>query len=271
MGDLLPSVDWGQIGAGVVAAGTLGTAAFGLVESLGKALAFSRADKVPAKSGEREAKGGERKIEGDERKIKYWGLPYVGLHIVDESIRPFHDALECAYGSGFLEIISQQYRAGRSSGTAPDTIRQGIRLGLPFLDEARAVKVISAVWKLPEGNAQILALALRPTSVTSSASEPDGVDPAALAGRFSTALDARINAAFSLAEERYESCAKTLAGIAAVMLAIVFKISLPDEAISWPLAVCVGLVAVPLAPVAKDISTSLQNALTAFKSISSKV
>ena len=76
-------------------------------------------------------------------------------------------------------------------------------------------------------------------------------------------------AAFDVAEERYEAYAKGLAAVVAIGLALVFNWGLGFP-FSTPLALVIGAVAVPLAPVAKDISTSLQNALTAFKSVAGK-
>ena len=71
-----------------------------------------------------------------------------------------------------------------------------------------------------------------------------------------------------MTEERHETCAKTLAAITAVTMAVLFNFTLNTEqggGYPWYIAIAIGLVAVPLAPVAKDVSSSLQNALTAFK------
>ena len=253
------SMQWDQFGAGVAAVGSLGIAAFGVTEALGKAFAFTyRFGRGPT--------------------LHHWGLPYVGLGAVRKMAYPLRRALECAYGSEFAEIIAAQYRANRSSGSAPDTIRQGVRLGLPFLSLSAATDLIASVWHMSPALSQALARALQAPMM---ASPPvDGAagataaisdqDAGALAGRFASALDARIEAAFQLADERYETVAKTLAGLAALVLAATFKIGLQHVDLSWPLVIAIGLVAVPLAPVAKDLSTSLQSALTAFKSISGK-
>ena len=98
------SLQWSQFGAAVAAVGAFGVAAFGLVESAGKAIAFNG-----------------------------FGLPYAGFGTVKHAIRNLKPALKVAYGDDYMEIISYQYRAGRSTGSAPDTIRQGVRLGLPFM------------------------------------------------------------------------------------------------------------------------------------------
>jgi hypothetical protein len=264
------SVEWSQLGAGVAAVGSLGTAAFGFVESAGKAFAFTVS------------------IGRDHRQFN-WGLPYVGIGAVNRAIKPLRPALRCAYGDNYAEIIAQQYRSNRSAGSAPDTIMQGVRLGLPFLSLADATALISAVWHMDPAQSAALAQGLQapgaaPAAPAGGGAAPGAAAPAAtapavaLAARFSTALDARITAAFQLADERYETVAKTLAGVCAVGLALLFNWGLRDPTKAdqvygvYPplMALAIGLVAVPLAPVAKDISTSLQNALTAFKSIGGK-
>ncbi len=258
------SMQWSQFGAAVAAVGSLGVAAFGVVESLGKAFAFTF-------------------NVGKERRLIHFGLPYVGLGTVNRMTKPLRTALRCAYGDGYAEIIAQQYRADRSDGSAPDTIRQGVRLGLPFLGVEKAAELIAEVWHMDHKFSLGLAQALQadaespPPSggVAAAGAAPKGTidQHQALAGRFATALDARIKAAFQIADEQYEATAKALSGLAAVGLAVLFNWGLTvagKPPLSWVEAIGVGLVAVPLAPVAKDLSTSLQNALTAFKSISTK-
>ncbi len=257
------SIQWDQFGAAVAAVGSLGVAAFGVVEALGKAFAFTFSL-------------------GKERRLIHWGLPYVGLGTVNRMTRPLRAALRCAYGDGYAEIIAQQYRADRSDGSAPDTIRQGVRLGLPFLGVEKAAELIAEVWHMDHRFSLGLAQALQADTeatpsgggVAAGAASKGSIDQhQALAGRFATALDARIKAAFQIADEQYEATAKALSGVTAVGLALLFNWGLTaggKPPLSWVEAIGVGLVAVPLAPVAKDLSTSLQNALTAFKSISTK-
>jgi hypothetical protein len=247
-------LSWGDFGASIAAIGAFGTAAFGVVESAGKAIAFSGGD-------------------ADHR--HYIGLPYSGFGKVRKMLAPLKPALKCAYGHDYLEIIAQQYYADRSAGTAPDLIRQGVRLGLPFLDADIAEKIIGKIWSLDVAHSRALAAALQSSSdaVLDAAAETQAQ---ALAGRFASALDARINAAFDIAEQRYETQLKTAAGAIAIILAGVFNYALGSGndqhgLYPWAAALAVGLIAVPLAPVAKDLSSSLQNALTSFKSLTGKV
>ncbi|QUD87949.1 hypothetical protein [Phenylobacterium montanum] len=257
------SMQWDQLGAAVAGVGALGAAAFGVVESVGKAFAFSYR-------------------QGPHKHLRHVGLAYVGLGSVRRMIGPLRPALKLAYGADYEEIVAQQYRAGRSDGPASDTIRQGVRLGLPFLEQDAATALIAAVWDMPAASSGQLAAALKAPAAApaagggaaGAAAAAPAIDPAqALAGRFATALDARINAAFQVADEQYEASAKSWAAVVSVALAVGFNIGMAKAGVTplpWPIDILAGLVAVPLAPVAKDLSTSLQNALTAFKSISGK-
>ena len=254
-------IDWGHFGAVLSGIGALGIAAFGVTEALGKAFAWSTL-----------GPGGGH----------HFGLPYVGLSVVTKMLVPLRPALKRAYGEDFLRIIAQQYRSDRSSGRAPDTIRQGVRLGLPFLPESEAAKLIGAIWDMDPVHSLNLARSLMAETPSSSNGEdaapadaPSTSQPSAaasteqmqaLAGRFATALDARVNAAFALAEERYQAQAKLISGVVAVALAYAFEAGAKMK-LGPVTPGLVGLVAVPLAPVAKDLSSSLQDALTAFKSI----
>jgi hypothetical protein len=265
-------IDWAQFGALISAIGALGVAAYGVVEALGKALTFSYTEHEKP-SDPPGAVTPRATVRGSRMRTIRWGLPYVGFGAVSRMAKPLAPALECSYGANYLEIIAQQYRADRGTGRAPDMIREGVKLGLPFLTVPEAEAVISHVWKMEPARALALAQALNtdtaPPAPGAPALPPETVAAQLLAGRFATALNERVTAAFLLAEEQYEAWAKMLAGAAAVGLAVVFNLSL-NPRFPWWVAAIIGVVAVPLAPVAKDLSTSLQNALTAFKSIPTK-
>jgi hypothetical protein len=247
----------------VGAVGALGIASFGVVEAIGKTLFVF------------DLPGGRRVA----------GLPYVGFNKIQALIRLVGPALEVSYGRDYVRLIRQQYRARRSKGQAPETIRQGVRLGLPFLSQHAAAEVIRAVWGLPESNALQLAAALSqaPGSDATSPPSPAAEDessapapaPAALAARFATALDSRVQAAFDIAEQVYETRAQFWAGCVAIGLSLGYQgatsaWTIPTSGAQfgqWGIALLIGLVAVPLAPAAKDLSTSLSDALTALNKI----
>lgn len=246
-----------HIGTSIAAVGALGTAAFGLTETLGKTIVFGRR----------------------------FGLPMVGYGCVRELVKALEPALHVAYGAGngaggAEEVIRQAYRKGRGKGDAPDLIRQGVRLGLPFLGVERAGAVIDRTWGMGGERSRELALALQHRA--GDVPEPDAAaqEAAGMAARFGAVLDHRIRAAFELAEARYRAAVRSAAGMVAVALSLLFAAYHPltgtgtseggfvlPTGSNLVLALVVGLAAVPLAPVAKDLSSGLSAALKAWRDI----
>jgi hypothetical protein len=239
-----------QIPVYIAAVGALGVAAFGAVEAIGKTLFVFP---LP----------GTRHMAG---------LPYVGFGKVRALTVKVGPALKAAYGADYEKTLLQQYRAGRGKGQGPETIRQGVRLGLPFLGQEAAAKVIADIWGMPHASAVLLAAALiqspaQPPPADAKAPTDEALKEAqALAARFATALDTRVQAAFDSAEEVYETRAQFWAAIVALGLSLGYEAIQPGVKTleTWVLPVIVGLVAVPLAPAAKDLSSSLSDALGAL-------
>jgi hypothetical protein len=83
-------------------------------------------------------------------------------------------------------------------------------------------------------------------------------------GRFDLALSAMVDRAYERADQFYRNSCKALAGVFAVALAFVgnTQVRLPG----WEVLI-IGLVATPLAPVAKDIANAIQTASDAVRSV----
>jgi hypothetical protein len=88
-------------------------------------------------------------------------------------------------------------------------------------------------------------------------------------GRFDLALSAMIDRAYERGDQLYRNSCKALACVFAVVLAFVGNASLKatGQEIKWYEALTIGLVATPLAPVAKDIANAIQTASDAVKSV----
>ncbi|MDP3660463.1 hypothetical protein [Phenylobacterium sp.] len=228
--------------AAIIAVGALGTAAFGVVEAFGKALV-----------------------------VKGVGLPYAGFGYVKALVADYGPALRMTYGEHYKEIVQRQYRDGRAKGQAPDSLRQGVRLALPLMEEGAATALIGHAWGLGDDKSAALARAL--ISEQSGAITPTESETAAvLAGRFALAVDARIVAAFSLAEERYQAFARCAAGLVAIALSLFFNYAAKGgfvgrDGYPWMIALIIGLAAVPLAPIAKDLSSALSDSLRAWRQV----
>ncbi len=112
-----------------------------------------------------------------------------------------------------------------------------------------------------------------------------GIDPAALSaavaniqkgsaltsqdtnvlGRFDTMVSAILDAGYEKADQKYRNCAKLCAAVIAVLLSLGTAHELGETNL-W-LAFAVGLVSTPLAPMAKDLTSSIQAAAGAVSSV----
>lgn len=186
---------------------------------------------------------------------------------------PLLPPLALAYGDDVMELLKAQYRSSRAKGDLPRTLRQGVRIGFGTMEPGQIADCVMGLG-LPRGTADLAAEAihrarmLRPPASGEEERLPATGEPtvseegrSALA-RLETTIDARIDAALALAEIEYVTQTKVLAMV--VSLAIAFGVGLY---LGRSVVECfaVGIAAVPLAPVAKDLSTALQAAVKAFK------
>jgi hypothetical protein len=84
-------------------------------------------------------------------------------------------------------------------------------------------------------------------------------------GRFDLLLTTMHDQAYQRADQRYRNAAKALAVPVAVILALVARHVLNNQ-ISHLEAILIGLIATPIAPVAKDLSTAISTAAQALQS-----
>jgi hypothetical protein len=209
----LPDVD--HIGAIVLAAGALGTAAFGIVEGL-----------------------------------KRWKpLGEAGFPVVLELLNPIFVTLHAAYGPDVDKVLRAQYRGERSELTR--VIRQGARIGLKP-ENAEAVATSLGI---------VQAADLKAATEQIEVGRELSAEHRNVIGRYELAVDARIDAALCLAIDEYATVAKiTASAIAlAIALAVGLTVGQPFQAL------LVGIAAVPLAPIAKDVATALRSAADALR------
>lgn len=255
MASNIDGISWDQVPVLISAVGALGFAAMGMVEAIGKALLVFD-------------------VPWAKRTQRVFGLPYAGYGPVKRLIARVGPALEVSYGKNYAAILIGQYKAGRGAGQAPDTIRQGVRLGLPYLSATKAESVVSAVWGISSDLTHDFARSVTARGTDGAPAALPADTAQSLAARFATALDTSVQAAFDSAEQDYQAWARFWAGVAAVGLSLAYYATNPGTGGrtfgGWVLAALVGLAAVPLAPVAKDLSTSLSQALTALGQVRGK-
>lgn len=223
----------GFIGGAIAATGALGTAASGLVDAS-------------------KAFGG--------------GISNVGFKRIQAALHPFHGALQSAQ-SDWVATIRANWINGTPMEDQKTTAKSLIRLGLSSKNAAGMAAA---------GHVNPTDLVATVTAIEKGAAlTPDQVT---LLGRFSAAIDAAMDGGFERADQEYRNASKLWAGIAAVVLAACggWLVGTPHmdpvdylRSVEFGEAILVGIIAVPLAPVAKDLTSSLQAAVTALKAMKS--
>lgn len=179
-------------------------------------------------------------------------------------------ALNAAYGKDVLELLKAQYRNGRSKGDLPRTLRQGVRIGFGVMEQNDIQKTalalgIDAQTAEQAMKALVAARNQRPPAAGESStgmSEPVSGEQRSALARLETSIDARIDAALVLAEVQYVTQTKVIATFVALLIAFGVGYILESKPV---VSFMVGITAVPLAPVAKDLATALQEAVRALK------
>lgn len=188
----------------------------------------------------------------------FWGGPSrVGLGHLERGFKPFAPALDAALGEGrWRDVLYSHWINGRPMAEQKAIVRSLVRLGLnPDTAEALA----------KAGRVDAASLATVATKLQNGKSPTD--EEMTLLGRMDTAIEAQLDAAFERADQQYRSVARAYAAVVAIGLAVVGVVFVlgktggPDIA----LALLIGALAVPIAPIAKDLSTSLSAAVSAFK------
>ena len=176
-------------------------------------------------------------------------LGEAGFKSITKLLGPLMKTLRTAYGTDYVAILLGQYRGDQAE--LARTLRQGIRVGLTAEHAKECATYLGTV----DGGVLEEAVKL-------SASGTDL--PAAMRnviGRFEVAADARIDAGLAKAQSVYATTLRITASIFALGIAAVVGLSMGQF---WQ-SILVGLCAVPLAPVAKDLVSALQAATAALK------
>lgn len=182
---------------------------------------------------------------------------------------PLFPALKAAYGTDAMDLLKTQYRAGRAKGDLPRTLRQGVRIGFGMFSPkdietaATGLGVAGDVASLAASALELARQQRPPAAGEAPKALPTvGDDQRAALARLETTIDARVDAALALAQMQYITQTKVLAMIVALVIAFGVGLYLEQHPVYCFL---VGIAAVPLAPVAKDLATALQEAVKIFR------
>jgi hypothetical protein len=210
---------WDHLGDLVLAAGALGTAAFGIVEGL-----------------------------------KRWRfLGEAGFAVIIRVLGPIVDTLKAAYGPDVETLLRAQYRGSQDEFAR--ILRQGARIGLTR-DNAAAVAATLAI---------VDAGLLQQAAAAVDAGQELPANLRNVLGRYELAVDARIDAALTLAQAHYAAAARIGASMVAIVIALTVGFFYTTEPRERGLALLVGLAAVPLAPIAKDVVSALKATVDALR------
>lgn len=215
--------------AAIAALGALGTASYGLVDAT-------------------KAFGG--------------GVSNFGLGYLLDALKPFTPALSNA-NAFWRASIRANWINGVGKEDQKSAAKSLIRLGL---SSANSETIAAAGAVDPKVLQEVLTSVENGTALTSA--------DALVLGRLNAMIDAAMDAGFERADQLYRNASRVTAGLFSVglsvwagqLLALHKAVSLSPHDILWP-SVLAGLIAVPIAPIAKDLASSLQAAASAVQAV----
>jgi hypothetical protein len=215
--------------AAVGAVGALGTAAYGLVDAT-------------------KAFGGG---------VSNFGFPYIL-----RALGPFEAALDNA-NVYWKATIRANWINGVAKEDQKAAARSLIRLGL----SSKTIGSLAAAGRVSETSLKDVLERVETGGVLTT-------EDAQLLGRLNAAIDASMDAGFERGDQSYRNAARLTAGIFSVLLSLwggyltANSHLIHGEGAFWVMpSLFVGLVAVPIAPVAKDLASSLQAAAAAVQAV----
>jgi hypothetical protein len=176
-------------------------------------------------------------------------------------------ALAQAYGRGKADLLAAAFRL--EDADLSRVLRTGVKVGFATCSDDVRRQIAADFRQDPERLAA--AVAVDPNALPEPGSEADArLREARFAlSQFELAVDTRIDAAVASSSDGYAGVMQFTAGAVAVAIALVAgALTLPDGADAtrhMAAALAAGLVAVPIAPIAKDLAGALKQAASALK------
>jgi hypothetical protein len=204
-----------DLGTIVLAAGALGTAAFGIVEG-----------------------------------FKWTSLGEAGFGKLLDLLGALREPLRVSYGPQFEALLRGEYRGDRQDFIR--VLRQGARVGLT---PENAPAIAAQLGSVSPNELVDAATAVQQGRELTAAQRN-------IIGRFELAADTRVDAALTMALSQYAGANRITASLVAIIVAVVVGIYLEANMV---LAVVVGIAAIPLAPIAKDVASAIQAATQALR------
>ncbi|HYL01764.1 MAG TPA: hypothetical protein VEU78_11255 [Steroidobacteraceae bacterium] len=186
--------------------------------------------------------------------LKWTALGAAGFGCIGEYLgQDLTACLRSAYGPEFERLLRAQYRQdSRSQSIIAKSLRQGVRIGLTTANAENVARFLGTV----------APAALRQAAAAVESSTPLSDAERGAIGRFELAADARIASALSRAQDVYLGWVRGSASLCAIVLGIATALILGSDLVD---GLIVGVVAVPLAPIANDVVAALQAATRAMR------
>ncbi|MGF1462781.1 MAG: hypothetical protein ACFB2Z_06405 [Maricaulaceae bacterium] len=300
-------MEWADIGQAIVAIGAFGGAATTLTQTIFKGLSLSYQPVKYVQRGDRYDYGGRSGWFGRGVcalwRLPYAGFGRIEqlvrpmqdalqlaygpdfLSVIAQQYRNGRSAGDApeTIGQGVRLALPLMVDAKPLAGDATELAspRDGERKAC----KDRAAQLIFDLWgmdaKASNRLANILAADRENTSSDSEDGGEDGaasalLDAQSLVSQFILALENRIDAAFQIAEIRYAGAVQTTAGVIAVALAVGLECYSPifghvqsggEIKPNYVIAVGVGLLAVPLAPIAHDLAKAVTETAKSWRGL----
>jgi hypothetical protein len=195
----------------------------------------------------------------DASKGLWGGISNVGFRHIETGCAPFAEAMNRALGDpSWKQLLLAHWRNGRDKEAQKALVRSVVRMGLSLPKEgAEPVRIVG----IEDANVTAFVAVAQKAQ---SGEQLEEADIAAM-GRIDALVGYRIDAAYERADQKYRNVARLCAGIVAVALALVAARFVPG--VTYVQAVIAGVLAVPIAPIAKDLTSSLSAAVTAAKAV----
>jgi hypothetical protein len=195
----------------------------------------------------------------DSSKAFWGGASNIGKDHIHKAMLPFGAALDNALGAdGWWPVLSANWVAGVAKADQKAKAQALIKLGL---NSANAPQIAAAT----HVDARALQAAVKKLETGAKLLDAD----LNVLGRMNAAIDALLDAAFEAADQQYRNGCRVLAGLIAIGLALaawrLWEPTTGQAAPSLWAVLAVGLLAVPVAPVAKDLTSALSTAMNALK------
>jgi hypothetical protein len=182
------------------------------------------------------------------------GVSRIGFDHIRKVLTLFDTVLARAVGPEWETVVLSHWINGRPRDEQIGVIRSLLRPGLNADTAGQLARI---------GNVEEKALSDAAAKLVKGAAL--GEAEINLIGRVEAAVEARLDSAFDLADQAYRNLSRVLAGVIAVILAVAAALMLTTPS-QWGAAILVGLLAVPIAPIAKDLVSALTAAARAVKS-----